>query len=232
MNMTDTKRPLAPQMVRAMALTLGAVLLPVGYTMAQDSRANEDHESEMFRQFEEWISDLGERIKSDVTSGKIGENAAWARWWNFYHGEFRPELSAAVAEGDLSDAASKKLGWAIETAEVTQRIKAAVARGDLSEEEGHKRRETLLKTTNPCVFELYGDLFIWDAADPVLLRAHEGFESEVVERSAEANHREANSLTEAFEEAKAAGNADRMKILAMEIRKINDALENYERPDH
>lgn len=209
--------------LRILMLTAGTILLLAAYGFVGQSVADEERDRLAFQQFEQLINDFDEQIRTDLAAEKISENEAWARWYNYYFGEFRPKLMAAIDDGEISGAATGKLWPAIETAEFNQRTKASIARGRHTEEEGRQLRETFRKANNPIVFGLFGDLFVLDA-DEEIGQLLGRFDSEIAARSEEENRRKLNTLIESMRREKEGQGQDHINILALEIRRIYDAL--------
>lgn len=97
-------------------------------------------------QFESWVREAGEKLRSAVETGKATEKEAWARWATFKEKKAAPKLKSMVKDGVLTAEAAKKLMQKIATGELRQRLEAAVARGDLTEEEAKAKWEALPKT--------------------------------------------------------------------------------------
>lgn len=162
----NSSRPLAPCVLRAVVLIVGAIVLPFGVAVAQDYDAlgkrlreavaagelsadqaatmmktlkgqrNEKNEVGVYTRFEAWATEFGERIKAAAARKDLSESEAWQRWFYFKEREFGPKLREAVAAGDLSEKAADRLLEGIKRAETSARIRLAVAKGEMTEEEG------------------------------------------------------------------------------------------------
>ena len=181
--------------------------------------AKEDEQTVVAR-FKNMLAEKLAEIDAGLESGDYSKNEAWAHWWNFHRGEFRPALLEYSEGGAFSNGADIELWQAIESAEFTARVNAVVARGLLTEEEGKQRLETFKNTGNPIVFEILGDLFTIHA-DEAIGEAIDRFDAEIADRSDAENQLKILTLTTDYNEAKAEGDQARANLLALEIRRIS-----------
>lgn len=232
---------------------LAAVLLPVGPASAQDYEAverklgeavaeghltlkqaaimmealresgDDDKEHEVEERIERWIDETGERIRLAVEEGGLTEQEGWDKWFAFKEKELMPKLEGVLKEGLVTEEWVAALKRGLKEAEVGERLKAAVRRGDMTEEEAWAKWEAMQ--------EQWEQQRQWksQAAEPWLEESLERFEREIADRTPDENHREMEALVRFLDQAKRAGNEDRVKILSIEIKMIKEALEKASR---
>ena len=165
MIVSETQKQSNSRWLQVCVLLCAMVVLPLHVTYAQDYKAVEkrlgeavaegelslehaaemmevfkeatedEHDDDIEHRFEVWIGSVGERLKAAVEAGKLSEEDAWKKWYQFKENELAPELKANVHAGEMSEKAAWGIWHELEKAEDGERLKAAVAKGEMSKEE-------------------------------------------------------------------------------------------------
>ena len=171
------------------------------------------------QEISEYLKSVAEQLKAAVKAGKLSEGEAWFKWRTVKEEKIGPWLKHAVEEHELTEEAAWRIWKSIERDEVAQRIKSAVARGDLSEHDGRERWESYLGRGAFKKREA-------NETERRLVESIERFRGEIESRSVEENRREVESLKRHYRWEEEQGNEDRIRILGLEIRMIEESLEN------
>jgi hypothetical protein len=92
---------------------------------------------------ENWMLDVGRRLKAAFEAGDLGEDEAWAKWQEIKQTGFIPRLKAAVERGDISEEEARAVWHRIEIAETAAKVRLAVKKGEMSEEEAKAKMQAI-----------------------------------------------------------------------------------------